>query len=177
MKFTILVKSNPDLEARIDATSDAEMQSQMAEIERYNDELPSAGVLKDCDGLRLTREAMRVHLTAPRARSSTSRSRATWWPATGSGSCREWTKAVAWVKRCPNPMSAPSDIEIRPFWGNEPGPSLARVRRARRARRTGHSHHVASTASPNDVYAAVNTHAGACQNSSACSQCSTKLPS
>jgi hypothetical protein len=24
-------------------------------------------------------------------------------------------EAVEWVKRCPNPMSGPSDIEIRPF--------------------------------------------------------------
>jgi hypothetical protein len=23
---------------------------------------------------------------------------------------------VAWVKRCPNPMPVPSEIEIRPFW-------------------------------------------------------------
>ena len=24
-------------------------------------------------------------------------------------------EAVAWVKRCPNPMSAPSELEIRPM--------------------------------------------------------------
>ncbi|MGH6795658.1 MAG: YciI family protein, partial [Methylocella sp.] len=24
--------------------------------------------------------------------------------------------AVAWVKRCPNPMSGPSEIEIRPLY-------------------------------------------------------------
>lgn len=24
-------------------------------------------------------------------------------------------EAVAWVKRCPNPMIGPSEIEIRPF--------------------------------------------------------------
>jgi len=49
--------------------------------------------------------------------------------------------------------------------------------RSDRPKRTGHSHQVASTDNPNSEYAAVNTHAGACQNSSACSQCSTKLPS
>lgn len=32
MKFMILVRSNPDLEARILATSDAAMQARMAEI-------------------------------------------------------------------------------------------------------------------------------------------------
>ena len=25
-------------------------------------------------------------------------------------------EAVAWVKRCPNPMKGPSEIEIRPFY-------------------------------------------------------------
>jgi hypothetical protein len=25
-------------------------------------------------------------------------------------------EAVAWVKRCPNPMPGPSEIEIRPFY-------------------------------------------------------------
>jgi hypothetical protein len=25
-------------------------------------------------------------------------------------------EAVAWVKRCPNPMLGPSEIEIRPFY-------------------------------------------------------------
>ncbi|EIK93474.1 DGPFAETKE family protein [Pseudomonas sp. M47T1] len=25
-------------------------------------------------------------------------------------------ETIAWVKRCPNPMPGPSDIEIRPFY-------------------------------------------------------------
>jgi len=25
-------------------------------------------------------------------------------------------EAVAWVKRCPNPMPGPSEIEVRPFY-------------------------------------------------------------
>ena len=60
MKFMILVKSNPDLEARLDAMSEAQMKNSMAAMEVFNDELKKAGVLKDCDGLRLTREAKRV---------------------------------------------------------------------------------------------------------------------
>jgi hypothetical protein len=28
-------------------------------------------------------------------------------------------EAVAWVKRCPNPMPGPSEIEIRPFYEME----------------------------------------------------------
>jgi hypothetical protein len=29
---------------------------------------------------------------------------------------RDMDEAVAWVKRCPNPMSVPSEIEIRPLF-------------------------------------------------------------
>ena len=116
MKFMILVKSNPELEARIAATSDADMKAQMAEMEKFNDALREAGVLKDCDGLRPTREARRVHFDGA-SRSVVD------GPFDGDLVAGYWLwelpsidEAVAWVKRCPNPMSAPSDIEIRPIW-------------------------------------------------------------
>jgi len=32
---------------------------------------------------------------------------------------KDMDEAVAWVKRCPNPMRGPSEIEIRPLY--EPG--------------------------------------------------------
>ncbi len=115
MKFMIPVKCDPELEARIAATSDAEMKAQMAEMETFNDELRKAGVLEDCDGLRLTSEARRVHFDGA-ARTVVD------GPFTGDlvAGYRIWElpsmdEAVAWVRRCPNPMSAPSDIEIRPF--------------------------------------------------------------
>ena len=113
MKFMILVKSNPEMEARIAATSDADMQAQMAEMETFNDALRQAGVLKDCDGLRLTREGKRVHFDGA-SRSVVD------GPFEGDLVAGYWIwelpsmdDAVAWVKRCPNPMSVPSDIEIR----------------------------------------------------------------
>ena len=116
MKFMILVKSNPELEARIAATSDAEMKLQMAGMERFNDALRQAGVLKDCDGLSLTREGKRVRFDGA-SRTVVD------GPFAGDLVAGYWIwelpsmeDAVAWVKRCPNPMSAPSDIEIRPFW-------------------------------------------------------------
>ena len=56
MKFMILVKSNPDLEARLEAMSDSQMKDSMAAMEVFNEELRKAGILKDCDGLRLSRE-------------------------------------------------------------------------------------------------------------------------
>lgn len=60
MKFMILVKSNPKLEKSIEAMSESAMKASMAQMNVFNDELRKAGVLKDCDGLRTSREGKRV---------------------------------------------------------------------------------------------------------------------
>lgn len=44
MKFMILVKSSPDIEARLAATSASEMKEQMAEMEKFNDKLRGRGL-------------------------------------------------------------------------------------------------------------------------------------
>jgi hypothetical protein len=115
MKFMILVKSNPDIEACLDAMSDIQMKDSMAAMEVFNEELRKAGVLKDVDGLRLSREGKRVRFDG------TSRSVVD-GPFTGDLVAGYWLwelpsieAAVAWVKRCPNPMPVPSEIEIRPI--------------------------------------------------------------
>lgn len=115
MKFMILVKSNPDLEARLEAMSDGEMKDSMAAMEVFNEELRKAGVLKDCDGLRLSREGKRVRFDS-KTRTVID------GPFMGDLVAGYWLwelpsieEAVAWVRRCPNPMPVPSEIEIRPI--------------------------------------------------------------
>ena len=116
MKFMILVKSNPKLEKIIAEMSDAEMKENMAKMGAFNDELKKAGVMKDCDGLSPSREGKRVRFDG------SSRSVVD-GPFDGDLVAGYWIwelpsmeDAVAWVKRCPNPMPVPSEIEIRPFW-------------------------------------------------------------
>lgn len=116
MKFMILVKSNSALENSIDEMSDADMKASMAEMDAFNDELRRAGVLQDCDGLRPSREGKRVRF-ARSVRNVVD------GPFEGDLVAGYWIwelpsmdAAVAWVRRCPNPMPAPSEIEIRPFW-------------------------------------------------------------
>jgi hypothetical protein len=115
MKFMILVKSNPDLEARSAAMSDSQMERQMTEMEVFNEELKKAGVMKNCDGLRLSREGKRVRFDGKERTVIDG-------PFTGDLVAGYWLwelpsieEVVAWVKRCPNPMPVPSDIEIRPI--------------------------------------------------------------
>jgi hypothetical protein len=115
MKFMILVKSNADLEARLASMSDSQMKDQMDAMKVFNEELKKAGVMKDCDGLRPSREAKRVRFDG-KSRTVVD------GPFNGDLVAGYWLwelpsveEAVAWVKRCPNPMPAPSEIEIRPI--------------------------------------------------------------
>jgi hypothetical protein len=115
MKFMILVKSNPDLEAQLQAMSDLQMKESMAAMEVFNEELRKAGVLKDCDGLRLSREGKRVRFDGTERTVVDG-------PFSGDLVAGYWLwelpsieDALAWVKRCPNPMPVASEIEIRPI--------------------------------------------------------------
>ena len=119
MKFMILVKSNPTLERSIESMRKADMQASMAKMGAFNDELRKAGVLKDCDGLAPSKKGKRVRFDGD-ARSVVD------GPFQGDLVAGYWIwelpsmeDAVAWVKRCPNPMPVPSEIEIRPI-GTEP---------------------------------------------------------
>lgn len=60
MKFMIFVKSNPDLENSVESMSSSAFRESMARMNAFNEELRKAGVLKDCDGLRPSREGRRV---------------------------------------------------------------------------------------------------------------------
>lgn len=90
----------------------------MEAMGRFNDELRDAGILRDAAGLKPTSHGKRVAfhgagrtvIDGP-------------FPATNELVAGFWLwevkdmdEAVAWVKRCPNPMPGPSEIEIRPFY-------------------------------------------------------------
>jgi hypothetical protein len=115
MKFMILVKSNTTLEEQIDAMSEVAMKESLAKMGAFNEELKKAGILKDCDGLRPNRDAKRVHFDGGSRVVSDG-------PFIGDLVAGYWIwelpsmeDTVSWVKRCPNPMPTPSDIEIRPI--------------------------------------------------------------
>lgn len=114
MKFMILVKSNSHLEQLIESMDPSVFEASIARMETFNAELKRAGVMKDCDGLRPTREAKRVCFDGNTRTVKDG-------PFRGDLVAGYWIwelpnieAAVQWVKRCPNPMPESSEIEIRP---------------------------------------------------------------
>jgi hypothetical protein len=115
MKFLILVKSNPALEEELETMSAEGMKKAMAAMDAFNSELQEAGVMKDCDGLRPSKDGKRVRF-AGSARNVVD------GPFQGDLVAGYWIwelpsidDAIVWVKRCPNPMPVSSEIEIRPI--------------------------------------------------------------
>lgn len=113
MRFMVLVKATADSEAGTMPTRDM-LDAMMA----YNEELAKAGIMKDGDGLQPSSKgarvqfdgASRVVVDGPFA--ETKELVAGFW----IWECASLDEAIAWVKRCPNPMPGPSEIEIRPFY-------------------------------------------------------------
>lgn len=115
MKFMIFVKSNPHLEKSNEAMSASAFKQSMAKMNAFNEELKKAGVMKDCDGLRPSSEGKRVRFDGDSRNVVDG-------PFDGDLVAGYWLwelasieDAVAWVKRCPNPVPEPCEIEIRPI--------------------------------------------------------------
>jgi hypothetical protein len=109
----VFVKATADSEKGTLPT--AEMLDAMG---KYNDELQKAGILRDAAGLKPSSQAKRVLFDgAGRAVTDgpfaeTKEIVAGFW----IWEVKDMDEAVAWLKRCPNPMPGPSAIEIRPFY-------------------------------------------------------------
>ncbi len=116
MRVMILVKATDDSENGF--VPSPESTTMMAAMNRFNDELEAAGIFVMADGLAASSLGKRV-LFDGTARNVTdgpfqppSELVAGFW----IWEVKDVDEAVAWVKRCPNPMPGPSVIEIRPFY-------------------------------------------------------------
>lgn len=139
MRVMVLVKATTDSEAGAMPTTDL-----MEAMGRFNEELASAGLLLAGDGLHPSSKGKRVAFDGP-ARTVIDGP----FAATGELVAGFWIwqvadmdEAVAWVKRCPNPMPGPSEIEIRPLFeaadfGDAMPPELAEAEERLRARLAG----------------------------------------
>lgn len=113
MRVMVLVKATTDSEAGLMPRPDM-----MEAMGRYNELLVEAGIMKEGDGLKPSSQGKRVAfdgeartvIDGPFA--ETKELVAGYW----IWEVKDMDEAVAWVKRCPNPMPGPSEIEIRPFY-------------------------------------------------------------
>ena len=113
MRVMVLVKATADSEKGI--LPQPEMFEAMG---RFNEELVNAGILLAADGLTPSSKGKRIAFDGARRAvidgpfAETKELVAGFW----LWQVKDMDEAVAWVKRCPNPMPGPSEIEIRPLF-------------------------------------------------------------
>lgn len=113
MRVIVFVKATESSER-------GEMPSQelLAAMGKYNEALVDAGIMRSGDGLKPSREGKRIAfdgasrtvIDGPFA--ETKELVAGFW----IWEVKDMEEAVAWAKRCPNPMPGPSELEIRPVF-------------------------------------------------------------
>lgn len=116
MRVMVLVKATQDSERGFARTpASAAMLEAMG---RFNEELAAAGVLVTGDGLKPSSQGKRVVFDGASRTvvdgpfAAVNELVAGYW----IWDVADLDEAVAWVKRCPNPMPGPSEIEIRPLY-------------------------------------------------------------
>ena len=113
MRVMVFVKATDDSE--MGALPETEMLEAMG---KFNEELVNAGIMLAGDGLKPSSHGKRVAFDGSRRTvidgpfAETRELVAGFW----LWEVKDMDEAVAWVKRCPNPMPGPSEIEIRPFY-------------------------------------------------------------
>jgi hypothetical protein len=116
MKVMVIVKASKASEA-------GEMPGEqlLTDMGKFNEELVKAGIMLAGEGLHPTSKGARVRfsgktravLDGPFA--ETKELIAGYW----IGKVKDLAEAIAWAKRCPNPMPGPSELEIRPLYEME----------------------------------------------------------
>jgi hypothetical protein len=113
MRVMVLVKATAESEAGMMPSTEL-----LEAMGKYNEELASAGILKAGEGLHPSAKGKRIAFDGPRRTvtdgpfAETRELVAGFW----LWEVKDMAEAVEWVKRCPNPMPGPSEIEIRPVF-------------------------------------------------------------
>src|SRR5215831_18698822 len=113
MRVMVLVKATAESEAGIMPSTEL-----LEAMGKYNEELTNAGILLAGEGLHPSARGKRIAFDGPRRTvidgpfAETKELIAGFW----LWEVKDMAEAVEWVKRCPNPMPGPSEIEIRPVF-------------------------------------------------------------
>jgi hypothetical protein len=116
MRVMVMVKATNDSEAGVMPSTEL-----LTAMGAYNEELVNAGIMKAGEGLHPSSKGKRVAFDGPSRTvidgpfAETKELVAGFW----LWEVKDMDEAVEWVKRCPNPMPGPSEIEIRPIFEAE----------------------------------------------------------
>lgn len=116
MRVMVFVKATEDSERGV--MPSAEMLEAMG---KFNEELAEAGIMVEGDGLKPYSQGKRIAFDGPSRLvidgpfAETKELVAGYW----LWNVRDMDEAVAWARRCPNPMPGPSELEIRPLYEME----------------------------------------------------------
>src|SRR5688500_16081735 len=116
MRVMVMVKATNDSEAGVMPSTEL-----LTAMGAYNEELVNAGIMKAGEGLHPSSKGKRVAFDGPNRTvidgpfAETKELVAGFW----LWEVKDMDEAVEWVKRCPNPMPGPSEIEIRPLFEAE----------------------------------------------------------
>ncbi|MFB2771573.1 YciI family protein [Pelatocladus sp. BLCC-F211] len=113
MKVMVMIKATKDSEAGVMPSEEL-----LSEMGKYNEELVKAGILLAGEGLHPSSKGVRVRFSGTQRTTidgpftETKELIAGFW----LWEVQSIEEAIAWVKRCPNPMPGESEIEIRPVF-------------------------------------------------------------
>jgi len=113
MRVMVLVKATADSEAGVMPSMEL-IQAMGA----FNQQLIEAGIMRDGDGLRPSAQGKRVAFDGDSRTvidgpfEATNELVAGFW----LWQVNDMDEAIEWVKRAPNPMLGPSEVEIRPLY-------------------------------------------------------------
>ena len=116
MRFMVMVKATRESEAGVMPS-----EQMLADMGRYNEELVKAGVMQAGEGLHPSSKGARVRFSGKNRSvvdgpfAETKELVAGFW----LWKCASLQEAIEWVKKCPNPMLGPSEIEIRQIFEAE----------------------------------------------------------
>src|SRR3954467_8779621 len=116
MRFIVMVKATKDSEAGVMPS-----QQLLTEMGKYNEELVKAGVMLAGEGLHPSSKGARVKFSGKERTvtqgpfTETKELIAGFWLWQVSS----LEEAIAWVKRCPNPQTEETEIEIRQVFAPE----------------------------------------------------------
>ena len=114
MRVMVLVKATEDSEAEL-TLGTPELFEAMG---KFNEDLVNAGIMRAGEGLKPSRQGKRIAFDGPNRTvidgpfAHTRELVAGYW----LWEVKDMAEAVDWVKRCPNPMPGPSEIEIHPLY-------------------------------------------------------------